>query len=378
MTTQTDSRKVSGKQGISAVNSQQVQAATEDRLDLACAWIARLRSDTLSSADRRAFAAWMSESPANRQAFDEMSELWGDLGALSHMPLDELYPESVPSAEYRGAGKPAKVSSTGARTANTPVDDNEVSGWNLPQWLMGGSAVAACLAVALWIGNQWLQQAPVQQQMYTTAVGETRTVALPDGSEVKLNTNSELIVSFSRDERRTQLLRGEAYFDVARQTSRPFTVAAGAANIRVLGTQFNVERNPENTRVSVTGGIVAVSEARADSGLKPESVKLTRNQKVSVSNSGLSNVARTSADEALDWTHGQLVFDETPLSEALEELNRYLKVPAAASAAVSDQPVSGTFELTDPETTLSAIVAALDLEQDQSDPNLTLLSAKPN
>ncbi|WP_299595992.1 FecR family protein [uncultured Microbulbifer sp.] len=360
------------------MNPQEVQdVPTEDRLDQACAWIARLRSDAISSADRRAFAAWIAESTFNRQAFDEMAELWGDLGVLSHLPLDELYPESVPSADHRAnTGSAPTKSSSSARPAHATTADN--SNWNLPQWLMGGSAVAACLGIALWIGNQWLQQAPVQQQMYTTAVGETRTVALPDGSDVKLNTNSELIVNFSREERRTQLLRGEAYFDVARQTSRPFTVAAGSANIRVLGTQFNVERNPANTRVSVTGGTVAVSEARTASGLQPESIKLTRNQKVSVSRSGLSDVGRTSAEEALDWTQGQLVFEETPLDEALEELNRYLKVPAAAAPGVSDQTLSGTFELTDPENTLAAIATALDLEQDQSDPNLTLLSPKPN
>ncbi|WP_066966873.1 FecR family protein [Microbulbifer sp. Q7] len=357
------------------MNPQEVQdVPTEDRLDQACAWVARLRSDAISPADRRAFAEWMAQSAANRQAFDEMAELWGDLGALSHMPLDELYPESVPSPDYRAS----RTSATPKARPATHSSTTEVSGWNLPQWLMGGSAVAACLGIALWIGNQWLQQAPAPQQMYTTAVGETRTIALPDGSEVKLNTNSELVVSFSRESRRTQLLRGEAFFDVARQTSRPFTVEAGSANIRVLGTQFNVERNPQNTRISVTGGTVAVSEARTASGLQPESVKLTRNQKVSVSKSGLSDVGRTSPEEALDWTLGQLVFDETPLGEALEELNRYLKVPAAASPAVSDQTLSGTFELTDPESTLAAIAAALGLEQDQSNPNLTLLSAKPN
>ncbi|WP_255873257.1 FecR family protein [Microbulbifer elongatus] len=277
----------------------------EDRLDQACAWIARLRSDAISDADRRAFASWMSGSPANRQAFDEMTELWGDLGALSHMPLDELYPESVPSSNSRAGSQPTPPSST---------------------------------------------------------TRSNSTLSLADGSQVQLNTNSELIVNFSRDERRTQLLRGEAFFDVARQTSRPFTVAAGEANIRVLGTQFNVERNPDNTRVSVTGGTVAVSEARTASGLQPESVKLTRNQKVSVSNSGLSEVGRTSADEALDWTRGQLVFDRTPLDEALEELNRYLKVPAAAAPNVGEQTLSGTFELTDPESTLAAIAAALDLD----------------
>ncbi|TLM79912.1 FecR family protein [Microbulbifer harenosus] len=356
------------------MNPQEVQdVPTEDRLDQACAWIARLRSDALSDTDRRAFAQWMAESPANHKAFEEMCELWGDLGVLSRLPLDEIYPESVPASHHRDTANQA------SRGRPTPAGDEPSSrGWNLPQWLMGGSAVAACLGIALWIGNQWLQQTPTQQQMYTTAVGEMRTVDLPDGSRVQLNTNSELIVNFSREERRTQLLRGEAYFNVARQTARPFTVSAGSANIRVLGTQFNVERNPENTRVSVTGGTVAVSEASAASGLRPETVKLTRNQKVSVSGSGLSEVGRTSEQEALDWTQGQLVFDETPLNEALEELNRYLKVPAAAAPAVGDRTLSGTFELTDPENTLSAIAAALGLSQDHSNPNLTLLSPKPN
>jgi len=356
------------------VNPQEIQdGLSEERLDQACAWIARLRSDALSAADRRAFAAWMSESDSNRQAFDEMAELWGDLGVLSHLPIDELYPESVPSTTYR-TGAAQQTAATGKREQTGKVS----TGWQLPQWLLGGSLATACLAVALWVGNEWLQQSPTQQQIYVTTVGETRTVSLADGSEVKLNTNSELIVNFSREERRTQLMRGEAFFDVARQTSRPFTVAAGSANIRVLGTQFNVERNPGNTRVSVTGGTVAVSESKAASGLEPESVKLTRNQKVSVSGSGIGDVARTSAEEALDWTHGQLVFEQTPLNEALEELNRYLNVPAAAAPGVEDRTLSGTFELTDPENTLSAIAAALGLAEDHSNPNLTLLSAKPN
>ncbi len=354
---------------------------SEDRLDQACTWIARLRSDSISQADRRAFAAWMAASEENHKAFDEMAELWGDLGALSHLPLDELYPESVPSAQFReqtGAGCSGATDAFNTGKAQAGKARESTGSWHLPQWLMGGSAVAACLAVALWVGNQWLRQSPVQQQMYTTAVGETRILSLPDGSEVQLNTNSELIVNFSREERRTQLVRGEAYFDVARQTARPFTVAAGRANIRVLGTRFNVERNPENTRVSVTGGTVAVSESRSAHGLQPDSVKLTRNQKVSVSQSGLGNVDRTSEDEAIDWIHGQLVFDETPLTEALEELNRYLKVPAAAAPGAGERRLSGTFELTDPESTLSAIATALDLDTDTSDPKLTLLSPKSN
>lgn len=334
------------------------EVPNEDQLDQACAWIARLRSDSLSAADRRNFADWMKASPAHRDAFDQMAELWGDLGALAHMPADELFPESRPGRRPTAAANDA--------------------GWNPAQWLMGGGLVAACLVVTLWIGNQWLAGEQAAAQLYATNVGETRTVTLSDGSRVQLNTDTELQVRYSREERRTELLRGEAYFDVARQTARPFTVAAGKASIRVLGTEFNIERNPANTRVSVTGGTVAVSETESGSGLRPDSVQLVANQKVSVSRIGLGEVSATSADEALDWTRGVLVFEQTPLAEALEELNRYLQVPAAAEASVRDRKLSGTFELSDPDNTLKAIAAALDLEQDQSDPNLTLLSPRRN
>ena len=347
--------------------------ANEERLDQACAWIARLRSDAPTPADRKAFSEWMTESAENRLAFEEMSDLWGDLGALAHMPIEQLFPESLPSKnQYSAPGythTPAAPRKENATTA---------TGWSFPQWLMGGGLVAACLVVTLWVGNQWIGGSDPREQIYVTQVGETRTIALADGSQVQLNTNSELHVSFSREERHTELLRGEAFFDVARQTARPFTVAAGKANIRVLGTEFNVERNQDNTKISVTGGTVAVSEAEVASGLQPESVKLTRNQKVSVSSGGLGKVGHTSDEEALDWTRGVLVFDNTSLTEALEELNRYLKVPASAAPGVQDRTLSGTFELSDPENTLKAIATALDLQQDHSDPNLTLLSPKPN
>ncbi len=355
------------------MNTAGVQEVPNDeQLDQACAWIARLRSDAVSAADRREFAGWRAQSSANRRAFDEMTELWGDLGALAQMPIDQLFPESRPAiqtttpASSRPSGRDSRAGSAVA------------AGWNLPQWLMGGGLVAACLVVTLWVGNQWLGGGDFREQTFVTQVGETRTVTLADGSQVQLNTNTELRVAYSREERRTRLLRGEAYFDVARQTARPFTVAAGEANIRVLGTEFNVERNPDSTRVSVTGGVVAVSEAESAPGLQPESVKLVKNQKVSVSRSGLGEVGRTSAEEALDWTRGVLVFEQTPLAEALEELNRYLKVPAAADPSALNRMLSGTFEVSDPDNTLKAIATALDLQQDHNDPNLTLLSPKRN
>ncbi|WP_346839040.1 FecR family protein [Microbulbifer sp. SAOS-129_SWC] len=346
------------------------ETVSDEALDQACAWIARLRSDAVSAADRRDFSAWMKRSAAHRAAFDEMAELWGDLGALAHMPLDELFPESIPQNAHSAVSTSPQVVTAADGTA---ANDS----WSLPQWLMGGGLVAACLVVTLWVGNQWLAGEQLREQTYVTRIGETRTVTLSDGSRIELNTNSKLHVAYTRGERHTELLRGEAYFQVARQTARPFTVAAGRANVRVLGTKFNIERNPDSTRVSVTGGTVAVSESKSATGLQPDTVKVVKDQKVSVSSTGLSQVRTTSADEALDWTRGVLVFRQTPLAEALEELNRYLQIPASADPSVRDRTLSGTFELSDPEHTLTAIATAMGLQEDHSDPNLTLLSPSP-
>lgn len=240
-----------GKQTHEAVTA----APTDEQLDQACAWIARLRSDTVSTSDHRDFAKWLSQSPANRHAFDQMAELWGELGILAHLPIDQLFPESQPSA------------SSTTKTKSRSSDTGAANSWRFARWMAGGGLAAACLTVILWMGSQWLTSPGLHEQVFVTQVGETRTLTLADGSRVQLNTNTELRVAYSREERRIQLLRGEAYFDVVRQTARPFTVDAGRANIRVLGTEFNVERNPNSTRISVTDGVVTVSEMEA--GIRP-------------------------------------------------------------------------------------------------------------
>ncbi|MCO1333626.1 FecR domain-containing protein [Microbulbifer sp. OS29] len=349
------------------------QAVSEDSLDQACAWVVRLRSGSVSAADHREFSQWITYSEENHLAFSEITELWGDLGALSHLPIDQLFPESAPSQN------PSASDFTAQRSALPHVRGykSEERLRALPKWLIGGGLATCGAVIALWVGYQGINSQP-QAQIFVTERGQVQTIDLSDGSEVKLNSNSELRVIYSRKERRTQLVRGEAFFEVARQTSRPFTVVAGSANIRVLGTEFNVELNPENTRVSVVGGTVSVSEASSAAGLKPESVQLVKNQKVSVSDRGLTPIAHTSPEEATDWTRGTLVFERTPLKDALMELNRYLSIPATASPQVENRLISGTFEISDPDNTLKAIATALDLQQDHSDSNLTILSPTNN
>ncbi|GMG87278.1 FecR family protein [Biformimicrobium ophioploci] len=331
------------------------EAISEEKLDQAYAWVACLRSDQLSASDRAAFSTWIQACDENRAAFDAAVEMWADLGALSALPLDELFPESVPTTR----------AASGTATPRKPARS-----WSPMAW-MGGGLAAACLAVVAWLNLPAEKQ---DMQRYATAVGETRVVTLVDGSSVHLNTNTELEVSYSRGARETRLTRGEAFFSVTHLTGRPFTVEAGNAEVRVLGTEFNVEFGREATRVAVTQGTVAVSETGADDTLMADSVKLTKNQKVSVGKAGISAVKATSEEQVLDWTRGILVFDSTPLAEVLSELNRYLSKPASASPDAQQLAVSGTFKLSNPEGTLAAIATALNLQTDDSDPNLTHLS----
>src|SRR5690606_6030511 len=79
-----------------------------------------------------------------------------------------------------------------------------------------------------------------QPEEYITYVGEQRLVQLEDGSQVRLNTNTRIQVSYSRQTRRIDLLQGEAYFDVSKDPQRPFEVIANHSIVRALGTEFNV------------------------------------------------------------------------------------------------------------------------------------------
>ena len=89
-----------------------------------------------------------------------------------------------------------------------------------------------------------MQDADTSLMQLTTSVGERKTVTLPDGSEVTLNTDSELIVRYTSDHRRVILERGEVLFDITGESSRPFTVELDTRSSTVLGTRFNIRKLP--------------------------------------------------------------------------------------------------------------------------------------
>jgi transmembrane sensor len=157
---------------------------------------------------------------------------------------------------------------------------------------------------------------------YATVVGAQQTYALPDGTEVQLNTDTALAVNFTAGERRVTLERGEAFFHVARNPARPFIVTAGGTETRVLGTQFVVRLGAHETEVVVAEGHVAFGAT----GASPASLTAAQRAVLGAGATAAPRVATldpASLARRLAWRSGRLDFKEVPLREVIAEFNRY-------------------------------------------------------
>ncbi|MFT4256192.1 MAG: FecR domain-containing protein, partial [Pseudoxanthomonas sp.] len=191
-------------------------------------------------------------------------------------------------------------------------------------WLraVGFAAVFAVVGALGWAGYR---HAPTEQADYATTTGELRTLALGDGSQVTLGSDSRIAVAFSRARRHIELQHGEAFFVVAKDASRPFTVAAGTRRATAVGTRYAVRRDAANLRVVVIEGTVRL-DAAAGNDHPAQPATLLPAGSVAVAGAGGVLVRRAGLEEAereLDWRSGLLSFDDTPLAEAAAEFNRY-------------------------------------------------------
>ncbi len=237
--------------------------------------------------------------------------------------------------------------------------------WRRREIQIGGfAALAACLVAAVWLQGQ------AGVQVYSTSAGERRVVALKDGSRLELNTRSRLEVRISARQRQVRLVEGEALFTVAKRPDRqPFTVDAGAASIRVTGTQFNVRKTTDQTRVDLLEGHVEV-RGRRDAPL----ARLSAGQAVRVSASGdLTVGAPADFARVQDWRAGRVTLTRARLDAAVADINRYAAKPIAlAQPALGDLTVDGVFEARDTRAFARAVATLHGLTLREDDHRLVL------
>lgn len=226
------------------------------------------------------------------------------------------------------------------------------------------AATAACLCLAL------LPILLTPRPQFSTAVGETRELTLADGSQVTLDSDSALSSHFSADRRDIQLLRGQAYFQVQPDASRPFIVEAGSSQVRVTGTAFSIYHDEQRLDVSVEHGSVQVSDPQL-----PTQAPLAPGDHLRLLANGVMQRKQQSTSQMAAWRKGLLIANDTPLPELLETLNRHQHgLILLRDEALAQQTVTGVFDLRDPRQALQALVTPLGGQIQYYGPVLTLIT----
>jgi transmembrane sensor len=233
------------------------------------------------------------------------------------------------------------------------------SRWIAPRGVLAASVVASIVglgATALWLSSQ--------RGVYTTGTGEQRIVNLADGSTLELNAESVVRVRLTDRERDVDLEKGQALFNVAKDSRRPFIVKSDGTTVRAVGTQFDVDRETSATVVTVLEGRVAVaqeSEAAAVGTLFPTDASplfVSAGEQVILTAQAASRPAHADLAAATAWRKGKLIFSSTPLTAVIAEYNRYHeKRLVLADAALADFRISGVFSAAD-STSLIAFLRA--------------------
>ncbi|MGJ7903185.1 FecR family protein [Lysobacter sp. 1R34A] len=202
---------------------------------------------------------------------------------------------------------------------------------------------------------RWLQPS-VPETVYVTQVGESRTIALDDGSRVSMDTDSRLVVDFSGDERRLVLDRGRAYFRVAK-AARPFVVHTEDGSVRAVGTEFEVYRHDDTTEVALVEGRIALLAAPAADAKQAALGTLDPGQKARLGKHQPLHRLPPAAPGALPtWLSGKLVFEDQALSAAVAEFNRYSRRRMVLDGdQVARLRVSGVFRSDDPHAFVEAL-----------------------
>ncbi|MCE8021096.1 DUF4880 domain-containing protein [Halomonas sp. MCCC 1A11036] len=296
--------------------------------DEAMQWFLRLRDPAASEADRRAFEAWLAQSERHAEAYAEAEQLWQAVEA------------------------PAKW--LAEREASTRPSSSLHQAW---PW-----AAAACLLLTLLLGfGAWRDPGVFDRWMadLATAPGHTQQVVLEDGSRLFLDADSAVDIVMTDGRRQLSLRRGRLWVDVVSESERPFTVLAGEAKAKVVGTRFAVERHAGDVQVSVEEGRVAVSRGQSDEST--ERVVLGANQAIQLHRGlPLGMPSEIDARGRLAWARGQLLFDQTALDEVAVQLERMLPGRVVVSGdGTTSYRLSGSFPAHDPDAILGALETSL-------------------
>lgn len=204
--------------------------------------------------------------------------------------------------------------------------------------------------------NSNIQVAATKPLQAITPRGQRSEITLQDGSLLKLNANSELLVTLSAKQRHVEFEQGEVFFDVAKDKQRPFIIKSNWGDIQVLGTSFNVDKTRNNLNIKVFEGKVAVTN------IYGKTHYLVSGQGINLDKNGSSDISTFSNTAYMDWQQGILRVENESLDYVLEKLNRYSEKQLYLAPEIASNRVTGTFILDDIEQTLTLLCQLYNLD----------------
>jgi transmembrane sensor len=294
---------------------------TAHQIDLEAAqWAARMDRGPLEPEQEKHFLAWLDEDRRCLGAYGRMRAI-----ALSTERARALGPDFNPAA----------------------FEPQAQFSWDRRRTLQWGGAIAAGALIA--VGGTW--QFLRRRGRFSTGKGETKVVALKDGSVVTLNTASEIQVDYSDAMRAVELIQGEALFDVAKSKARPFVVSAGDTKVRAVGTSFTVRRlETAPVQVLVREGVVEVFRPAIDAApLRIFANNMALAPQGDATAIAAKPIPAAQVNRQMAWQKGQIAFEGETLAKAAAEFSRYSDTRIVIEdPALAGEEIAGLFKATDP------------------------------
>jgi transmembrane sensor len=308
----------------------------------ASAWFIEFRAGDVVGDARVRFIEWLRRSPEHIHAYLEISGVWAELPIAD--PEGKI---DIESLIERARGEPDVIALPGPRASIAPAAVKPYTVWRSRR-----AAVALAAVVLLAIATVILLDRDKFGGVYTTGIGEQRTVQLLDGSTVELNARSTIQVRLSAQQRDVTLLEGQALFRVAKDKQRPFVVRAGDAQVRAVGTEFDVYKKQTATVVTVVEGRVETYDELDTPGTA--AIVLSAGEQLTVVPHVVTKPTRTDTAVATAWVQKRLIFEETPLNDVAEEFNRYNRRPLTIDdRQLGNLRISGVYSSTDPASLIN-------------------------
>jgi len=311
---------------------------TRERLEQeAVAWHTRLTSGGIGAAEHAGFDAWRKQSPAHAQAYRKIESLWQMLDAP--IKADRLRRRKIPGlAPFQRWG--------------------------------AGLAAAASLVFMVSLG-MFPDHLHASWADYSTHIGERTSVRLEDGSVAHLNTDTAFDVTWQDNERRVVLFRGEAEFEVAHDSSRPFRVQAGNTVTEALGTRFIVRYADSAGTVTLLEGKVRTEQ----SDRRGMFTTLHPGERVAFDAQSLGEVSAADVSAAEAWLRGRLIMNFVTLKQVVAEINRYHRGQVILLGdALADKEINVAIDLNNIDAWLDTLKDTLPIHIRRAGPFVLLQS----